>query len=115
MSVRRRRERGVVLPVVLFFALLLTSGIATFTRRATIDSMIARNRESASRTEILSLGAVVPLSDLLRAVEKAGTDFQETEESGGGRCVPILPRFRELFLCDYSTRPQPFVPILHIL
>ena len=31
-----------------------------------------------------SVGAVVPLSDLLRAVEKAGTDFQQTEESGGG-------------------------------
>ena len=30
-----------------------------------------------------SVGAVVPLSDLLRAVEKAGTDFQQTEESGG--------------------------------
>ena len=29
-----------------------------------------------------SVGAVVPLSDLLRAVEKAGTDFQETQESG---------------------------------
>ena len=30
-----------------------------------------------------SVGAVVPLSDLLRAVEKAGTDFHQTEESGG--------------------------------
>ena len=38
-------------------------------------------RRSASS----SVGAMVPLSDLLRAVEKAGTDFQETEESGG-RC-----------------------------
>ena len=37
---------------------------------------------SASASTSSSVGAVVPLSDLLRAVEKAGTDFQETEESG---------------------------------
>ena len=44
-----------------------------------------------------SVGAVVPLSDLLRAVEKAGTDFRETEEGSGERCdTNLLLRFREL-------------------
>jgi general secretion pathway protein K len=48
----------VVLLIVLFFALLLTSSIATFTRRATVDAMISRNRESAARAEALARGGV---------------------------------------------------------
>jgi general secretion pathway protein K len=70
---RHHRERGVVLLVVLFFALLLTSSIATFTRRATVDAMIARNRESAARAEALARGGVrlataLLLADRLREV-----------------------------------------------
>ncbi|MDH3213212.1 MAG: type II secretion system minor pseudopilin GspK [Myxococcales bacterium] len=52
------RESGIVLLVVLFFALLLVSSVATFTRRATVDAMISRNRESAARAEALARGGV---------------------------------------------------------
>jgi type II secretory pathway component PulK len=55
---RTRREAGVVLVVILVFALLLTSTVATFMRRATVDSMISRNREAASRAEALARGGV---------------------------------------------------------
>ena len=47
-----------MLLVVLFFALLLTSSVATFTHRATIDAMISRNRESSARAEALARGGV---------------------------------------------------------
>ncbi len=53
-----RRQRGVVLLLVLFFALLLTSSIATFTRRATLDYRIALNRESVARAEALARGGI---------------------------------------------------------
>jgi general secretion pathway protein K len=73
-----RRERGVVLLVVLFFALLLASGIATFLRRSTIDAMISRNRESAVRAEALARGGLrlaeaLLLEDRLR--EATGADL----------------------------------------
>lgn len=51
-------RRGVVLVIVLFFALLLTSSIATFLRRATVDSMIVRNRDQAAEAEALARGGV---------------------------------------------------------
>jgi general secretion pathway protein K len=53
-----RRERGVVLVIVLVFALLLASSIATFVRRATVDDRIAYNREAASRAESIARGGV---------------------------------------------------------
>jgi type II secretory pathway component PulK len=66
-----RREQGLVLVVILVFALLLTSTVATFLRRATVDSMIARNRDSAARAEALArggvrLGTLLLLDDLLK-------------------------------------------------
>jgi len=57
-TARVRRQSGVVLVVILVFALLLTSSVATFLRRATVDSMIARNRDAASRAEALARGGV---------------------------------------------------------
>jgi general secretion pathway protein K len=42
-----------VLLVVLFFALLLTSSIATFVRRATVDALIARNLDARSEADTL--------------------------------------------------------------
>lgn len=68
------RQAGVVLIVVLFFVLLLTSGIATFVKRAAVDSMIARNRDGAARAEALARGGVrlagaILLEDLLREQE----------------------------------------------
>ena len=53
-----RARRGVVLLVVLFFALLLTSGVATFVRRSTVDALIARNRDAAQEAEALAFGGL---------------------------------------------------------
>ena len=47
-----------VLVIVLVFALLLVSSIATFLRRATIDSFVVRNRDAAARAEALARGGV---------------------------------------------------------
>lgn len=58
MSGRDRRREGMVLVIVLLFALLLVSSIATFMRRATIDSFIVRNRDAAARAEALARGGV---------------------------------------------------------
>jgi type II secretory pathway component PulK len=54
----RRRERGIVLVMVLFFVLLLTSSIATFQHRVTVDTMGVRNRDAAQRAEALARGGV---------------------------------------------------------
>jgi len=53
-----RRERGIVLVVVLFFVLLLTSAIATFLRRAALDAGIATHRDRARSAEALARGGV---------------------------------------------------------
>ncbi len=58
MSARDRRRQGMVLVIVLVFALLLVSSIATFLRRATIDSFVVRNRDAAARAEALARGGV---------------------------------------------------------
>jgi general secretion pathway protein K len=47
-----------VLIAVIFFIALLVSGIATFLRRATLDGMIAQNRDLVSRSEALARGGV---------------------------------------------------------
>ena len=52
--------------VVLVFAVLLTGSIATFQRRAAVDTMIARNRESRAQAEALALGGI-ELAKALRA------------------------------------------------
>jgi type II secretory pathway component PulK len=58
MSEPRKRERGIVLVMVLFFALLLVSSIATFLHRATVDTMGVRSRDAAQRAEALARGGV---------------------------------------------------------
>jgi general secretion pathway protein K len=55
---RSNRQQGVVLLVVLFFALMLTSSIATFTRRAIIDASVAHNRDAAARAEALARSGI---------------------------------------------------------
>ena len=82
MSVARR-ERGIVLVVVLFFALLLASTIATFESRALIDHMIVRNRDSRARAEALARGGIhlataLLLEDKYREVQtELAIDHQE--------------------------------------
>jgi general secretion pathway protein K len=76
-----RRERGVVLVIVLVFALLLASSIATFVRRATVDDRIAYNREAASRAESMARGGVRLAFALLledKLLEKQGSFQGET-------------------------------------
>ncbi|HJO23264.1 MAG: type II secretion system minor pseudopilin GspK [bacterium] len=73
---RYRRRQGVVLLVVLFFALLLTVSVATFLRRATVDSMVTRNREDAAQADALARGGVRLAHGLLvqdRLLEQSGT------------------------------------------
>ena len=60
-----RAQRGIVLIAVLFFIALLVSGVATFLRRATLDGMIARNRDLTARSEALARGGVQLATALL--------------------------------------------------
>jgi general secretion pathway protein K len=55
---RGRRAHGVVLFVVLFFVLLLSSSIATFLRRAAVDASVALHRDRALEAEALARGGV---------------------------------------------------------
>jgi type II secretory pathway component PulK len=62
--------------VVLFFALLLTSSIATFVRRSTVDTMIARNLDAQSEANALASGGLLLAWALVvedRFQELAGT------------------------------------------
>jgi general secretion pathway protein K len=54
-----------VLIAVIFFIALLVSGVATFLRRATLDGMIARNRDLSARSEALARGGVQLATALL--------------------------------------------------
>ncbi len=65
MSPGRRDERGIVLVAVLFFILLMVGAVATFLSRATVDGMIARNRDMAARCEALARGGVQLATALL--------------------------------------------------
>ena len=59
MSVARREaESGLVLMMVLVFALLLVGSVATLSRQAVIDDAIARNRENRERADGLARGGV---------------------------------------------------------
>lgn len=72
---RERARAGVVLLVVLFFALLLTSSIATFVRRSTVDALIARNRDASSEADALVFGGMQVALGLLiedRLQEQSG-------------------------------------------
>jgi len=71
-----RSQEGVVLLVVLFFALLLSSSIATFLSRSSVDAIIARNRENAARADALARGGVRLAEVLLledRLLEQSGS------------------------------------------
>ncbi len=55
---RSRRRDGFILVVVLVFALLLIATLATFLRRATVDSFVVRHRDSAAEAEAAARGGV---------------------------------------------------------
>jgi len=54
----RRDERGVILLMVLVFALLLTASVATFLRTSTMDTFIVRNREARAQADALARGGI---------------------------------------------------------
>ena len=54
----RPRQEGLVLVMVLVLGLLLTGGLATFMRRATVDAILVRHRDDAARADALALGGV---------------------------------------------------------
>lgn len=78
MRTARRGERGLVLAAVLFFVLLMVGAVATFMRRATVDGMIARNRDAAAGAEALARGGVqLAIALLLQdRLDEAETDFR---------------------------------------
>ena len=98
---RSTRQQGVVLLIVLFFALMLTSSIATFTRRTLIDASVARNRDAAARAEALArsgirLGKSVLIMDRIQeeATQQAIDSHQDAwsqlarvEIPGGDRAI----------------------------
>ncbi len=113
---RRQREAGVVLVVILVFALLLSSTVATFLRKATIDAMIARNRDAAAQAEALARGGVQLAWALLLAdqladaeAEAAGTPAMATGQDVWARMSGIdLPApgggSLRLFIEDVGTK-----------
>ena len=75
-----------VLIAVLFFIVLLVSGVATFLRRATLDGMIALNRDLSSRSEALARGGVQLATALLlqdRLDEQLALPLEEREDEEG--------------------------------
>lgn len=59
------RETGIVLAMVLVLALLLSTAIITFTRRAVVDKMIANNRNATAQAEALARGGIQLATALL--------------------------------------------------
>lgn len=70
--VGRRRERGVVLALVLVIGLLLMTVVIGFSRRSIVDFHIARNRDAAAQADALARGGVQLATFLLLADELAG-------------------------------------------
>ena len=97
-----RRESGIVLVVVIFFALLLTATVATFARIALIDHMVVRNRDARGRADALARGGIRLAEALLledKLGEKAGAPTRprgdaQAEREGAGRGEPGRGRGR---------------------
>ncbi len=73
-------QSGVVLLVVLFFALLLASSVATFLARSTVDAMISRNRDAAAGAEALARGGIRLAGALL---------LEDRLREGAGASLPL--------------------------
>jgi len=80
MPVRQsNRHDGMVLMIVLVFALLLVGSVATLSRQAVIDSAIARNRENRERADGLARGGIELAKALILADKIRGTEEQALE------------------------------------
>lgn len=84
---RLRRQKGIVLPVVLFFMLLLFASISTFLKRATVDAILSRNRDAMASTEALARGGI-ELAKALLIEDRASEAL-----SGGARLDSPLDRW----------------------
>jgi len=71
--IHHKREGGVVLAMVLIIGLLMSTAVIAFARRATIDSLIARNRDAAARADALARGGV-QIAAFLIANDQGGED-----------------------------------------
>lgn len=58
MTTPDTRRSGIVLPLVLIIALLLSTSIVTFVRRSVVDGMIVRNRDKAAAAAALARGGI---------------------------------------------------------
>jgi type II secretory pathway component PulK len=81
----------VVLLVVLFFALLLSASVVTFLRRSTVDSMIARNRDSAAQADALARGGVRLAEALLPFLPATDTWIPGTPRTASRSTSPRTP------------------------
>ncbi|MDH3519933.1 MAG: type II secretion system minor pseudopilin GspK [Myxococcales bacterium] len=79
---RRRDERGVILVVVLVFALLLTSTVATFLRKSTLDTLIVRNRDARARADALAHGGIRVATGLILADAVAASEGSDAQAAG---------------------------------
>ena len=94
VSLRPQREQGMILMIVLVFALLLTAAVATFTRRAMVDTAIARNRDYRAQAEALArggieLGKALLLEDKLGSEENGKLDTHDDLWAQIGQQPPI--------------------------
>src|SRR4030095_10244859 len=83
-----RRRSGIVLVVVLFFALLLASTVATFARIALIDHMIVRNRDSRARADAPARGGVRLATALLLEDKLVDAAAAQPAPAAGGEPKP---------------------------
>jgi general secretion pathway protein K len=75
----QRGQRGIVLVMVLFFALLLVSSIAAFQHRAAVDTLGVRTRDRTAQADALARGGVELAVALLledRLLEAAQDNFR---------------------------------------
>ncbi|MCZ6462916.1 MAG: type II secretion system minor pseudopilin GspK [Proteobacteria bacterium] len=78
-----KRQSGIVLALVLILAMVLSTAVITFLRRAVIDSAIVHNRDAVAQAEALARGGVrlataLLLEDLANETLGAGTGPGET-------------------------------------
>ena len=74
-----KHHDGMVLMIVLVFALLLAGSVATLSRQAVIDSAIARNRENRERADGIARSGIELAKALILADMILGTEEQKLE------------------------------------
>lgn len=83
-----RRERGIVLAIVLVLIFALITAVYAFQRRSIIDTTISRNRLDAAEADALARGGL-RIAEALLMVVRAKTLGAAVEAAGGA--TPTLP------------------------